>query len=151
MVEMKIFDLYDLKDVKVVIVVPKTVASTASTVTSLLPFTTIVNDPVLEFSIASLGAGQTASIAYSVISTTNPDLNAIIFADPIIRTATKVVPVVTPDTNVTATTDGNKIGGDAIPIVPDYTMPIVVIIIIILIIVVVAVVVGKGKKTKLGK
>jgi len=139
----------DLRNVKVVIEVPKAVTTSATNITSLIPFTTIVNDPVIEFTIANLKAGEKTSIVYTATSTTNVDVNKIEFADPVIRTATIVpkdtnVPVV-PDTNKPVTPDTNK------PVTPttppmDYSLIILVIIVLLVIVGVAYFVLGKKKK-----
>ena len=96
-VSVKNISTNNLKDIVVVIQVPKAIASDATSVTSLLPFTTIVNDPILEFSLAKLNAEQSTDITYSATSTTNPDVNNISFADPIIKNSTIVTtPPITP-------------------------------------------------------
>ena len=122
----------DLKDVKVVIEVPKQVASDASLVTSLIPFTILVNDPVLQFNLASLKAGQEASIAYTVTSTTNPNLTNVKFSTPAILAATKVTtPVVIPGTTPDVTPDTTPGTTPAAPM--DYTLLIVLVVIIVVV------------------
>ncbi len=141
----------ELKDVVVVVEVPKIVASSASQITSLLPFTVIVNDPVLEFKIAGLKAGQSENIEYSITKSANLDLSKVNFADPVIRTATIVtVPTIKPDNNadlnnnnpttpIVVITDGEKeaieskwdLGWVSAPMI---IIPIILIIVIILVV-----------------
>ena len=80
----------DLKNVKVVVEVPKAVTLSASNVVSATPFTILVNDPVLEFNVTSIKAGQEADIKYTVTSTTQPNLNEVEFAEPAIKEYTVV-------------------------------------------------------------
>jgi len=125
----------DLKDVKVVIEVPKEVTNSASNIQSLIPFTILVNDPVLQFNLASLRAGQEVDIVYTVTSTTAFDLNGVKFADPTILSATKVVidttPDVVPDTTPDVTPDTTPTTTPAAPM--DYTLLIILVIVIVVV------------------
>jgi|GEM_PF-1638198 len=93
----------NLKDIKVIVEVPKAVALSATQVTSLIPFTTILADPVLEFTLPLLNAGQSTNLVYSAITTTNPDVNTLKFTDSVIRTAT-IIPAITPTNQCTSFT-----------------------------------------------
>ena len=138
----------DLTNVKVIVEVPKDVTNSASNVQSLIPFTTLVNDPVLKFNLASLKAGQEADIVYTVTSSTEFDLNGVEFADPTILSATKVTPTIPdtkPDTTPDVTPDTTP---GTTPVAPmDYTL---LIILVIVLVVVVAGYLLMGKKQKKG-
>lgn len=56
----------NMEDITIVEVIPKNIASDASQITSLTQFRVLVADPVIEFIIPSLNAGQTGTISYSV-------------------------------------------------------------------------------------
>ncbi|MFA5745871.1 MAG: hypothetical protein WCX82_02970 [archaeon] len=56
----------NMEDITVVQVIPKNIASDASQIISLTQYRVLVADPVLEFTIASLNAGQYATIIYSI-------------------------------------------------------------------------------------
>jgi len=126
----------DLKDVVVVVEVPKEVATSASQVQSFIPFTVLVNDPVIQFNLSNLGAGRETSIIYTVTSITSPDMNNAKFMDPAILSATKVIP--TQDQNVPDTTQGtgsdttSGTGTTLPPAQPDYTLVVIAIIIVII-------------------
>ncbi|MFA6319767.1 MAG: hypothetical protein WCX66_02485 [archaeon] len=97
----------DLKNVKVVVEVPKKVTNSASNVVSATPFTILVNDPVLEFNVTNLKAGQEADIKYTVTSTTQPNLNEVEFAEPAIKEYTVVEETVdSPSGDGDSTNDG---------------------------------------------
>lgn len=57
-----------LTDVRVIEVVPKEVAESASLILSDFSFNVLVDDPVLEFIVPSLAAGEETKILYSVDS-----------------------------------------------------------------------------------
>ncbi|MDD4082347.1 MAG: hypothetical protein PHD05_03070 [Sphaerochaetaceae bacterium] len=101
----------DLVDIKVVIEVPKKITDNASNIKSLIPFTILVNDPIIEFNLPSLKAGQDANIVYTVVGADAFDVNEIVFTEPIIRSATKVIvppinPPVDPIVNPPVTPEG---------------------------------------------
>lgn len=56
----------NMEDISIVEVIPKNIASDASQITSLTQFRVLVADPVIEFIVPSLNAGQTGTISYSV-------------------------------------------------------------------------------------
>lgn len=56
----------DLEDITIVEVIPKNIAASASEITSLAQFRVLVDDPVLEFTIGSLNAGQSTTINYTI-------------------------------------------------------------------------------------
>jgi len=126
----------NLKDVKVVVEVPKVVTSSASDVTSLIPFTVLVNDPVLLFNVATLGAGQEASIVYTVTSGSRPSITGVEFAEPAILESTIVT--ATPGTDTPGTDTPTTPGTDtpttpgATPSAPmDFTLIIVVLVVLV--------------------
>jgi hypothetical protein len=82
----------DQRNVKVVIEVPKEVSETASRITSGTIFTILKDDPILEFTVPLLRAGQTQNITYEVTDTTQPTLTGVNFNDPTIRFAEDVIP-----------------------------------------------------------
>jgi len=82
----------DQRNVKVVIEVPKEVSETASRITSGTIFTILKDDPILEFTVPLLRAGQTQNITYEVTDTTQPTLTGVNFNDPTIRFAEEVIP-----------------------------------------------------------
>jgi hypothetical protein len=54
------------KDVKVIVEVPKNVAQSASEISSSYAMTVLKADPIVEFTIPEIAAGQTAEVKYSV-------------------------------------------------------------------------------------
>ncbi len=127
----------DQKNVRVVVEVPKAVSETASRITSQTLFTILKDDPVLEFTLPLLKAGQSQEITYQVTDTTQPELDGIVFNDPMVSFAEEV-------TTTTGTDDGTETGDDtssnelpptgdneAPPM--DFTLIIIVIIILIVI------------------
>ena len=127
-----------MKDVKIVEVVPKSVAQTASQISSVYEFRIINADPVVEFIIPTVSAGQSATVTYSV----NKKVALSDFASmgspaakfteitPTPGTNPDVTPDVTPDTTPDVTPDTTP---DTIPTAPmDYTLLIIIVIIVII-------------------
>ena len=56
----------NMEDIVIVEIIPKNIASDASQITSLTQFRVLVADPVIEFIVPSLNAGQTSTVSYSV-------------------------------------------------------------------------------------
>lgn len=56
----------DLKDVKIVEVVPKEIATTADEISSTHNYKVLLEDPILEFTIPTVKAGEEAEVTYSV-------------------------------------------------------------------------------------
>jgi hypothetical protein len=99
----------DLKSVYVIETVPKSIASNASLINSVYEFRVLAADPVLEFSIPLVKAGELVSVTYSVdesVSMTEFDS----MVSPIAKFAQTTVPPVTKPV-----VDDNK------PVVPDTT------------------------------
>ncbi|VVB75326.1 Uncharacterised protein [uncultured archaeon] len=147
----------DMQNVLVVETIPKAVAQaiTASQIDSALQFRILAADPVVQFTVPLIKAGQSYSVGYVLNTTAKPGTASL--SAPTIGGEQVVVPVVTPpvttppaDKNQPATTPPvveTPIAGAGM----DWTMPIVVIIVIIVIVVIAAVSMGKGKKGKLSK
>ncbi|MDD5163768.1 MAG: hypothetical protein PHD95_06215 [Candidatus ainarchaeum sp.] len=56
----------DWKNAKLVVEIPKTVAASASEITSSYAMKVLKSDPIIEFTVAEVKAGETASVAYEI-------------------------------------------------------------------------------------
>lgn len=56
----------DLKNVKIVEIIPKSIAETANEISSTHSFKVLLRDPILEFSIPSVKAGESAKVTYTI-------------------------------------------------------------------------------------
>ncbi len=146
----------DMGSVLVVETIPKAVASTitASQIESALQFSVLAADPVVQFTVPLIKAGQSYSLEYVLNTTAKPGMASL--SAPAIGGEQVVVPSVTPP----ATTPPSTTPPVTTPPVVstqiaqagmDYIMPIVVIIVIMVMIVVAVVTMGKGKKGKHSK
>lgn len=79
------------RNVKVVVEVPKSVANSAQNITSNTPFTVLRDNPVLEFTVAQLNAGETKTIDYAVTTSTEPNLAGVTFNSPAVKAAEEVI------------------------------------------------------------
>ncbi len=124
----------DQKNVKVVVEVPKEVSETASRITSGTIFTVLKDDPILEFTLPLLKAGQTQTVTYTVTDTEAPVLEGVNFTEPSVRFAEEVTtPTGTDDTTETNTTT------EETPVeAPMNIIPIIIILVVLLVIVGVA-------------
>jgi hypothetical protein len=124
----------DQKNVKVVVEVPKEVSETASRITSGTIFTVLKDDPILEFTLPLVKAGETQTVTYTVTDTEAPVLEGVNFTEPSVRFAEEVtIPTGTDDTTETDTTT------EETPVeAPMDIIPIIIILIVLLVIVGVA-------------
>lgn len=79
----------DQENVKVVLEIPKEIALNSSQIISDLSFSTLKDDPIVEFIIPSIKSNQSMEIIYAVDSNNKPDLNIIEFASPVISDSTE--------------------------------------------------------------
>lgn len=129
----------NMKDVKVVETVPKSVALNASQITSAYEFRVVNADPVIEFIVPNVSAGQSATVTYSV----NKQVALSDFSGmgaPVAKFTEITAPVtppttppVTPPATPPATT-GTDTGADteATPAPMDYTMLIVLVVVVVI-------------------
>ncbi|OQA31174.1 MAG: hypothetical protein BWY55_00620 [archaeon ADurb.Bin336] len=119
---------------KVVVEVPKEVSETASRITSGTIFTILKDDPILEFTLPLVKAGQTQTVTYTVTDTEAPVLEGVNFTEPSVRFAEEVtIPTGTDDTTETDTTT------EETPVeAPMDMIPIIIILVVLLVIVGVA-------------
>ncbi|MCX6800646.1 MAG: hypothetical protein NTZ73_00455 [Candidatus Diapherotrites archaeon] len=146
----------DMADVKVVETVPKNVAADASSISSVYQFTVLNADPVLEFIIPSVDAGQTAIVTYSVDKkVTAAEFGAMNspvakFTEATTPPATPpVTPPITPPVTPPVTPGtGTETPAQAQP--ADYTMLIAALLLIIIVVAVLYIGRDKivGKKNK---
>jgi hypothetical protein len=154
----------DMSNVLVVETISKAVAATitAAQVSSALEFKVLAADPVIQFTVPMVKAGQTASVSYALSTSTKPDTTAK-FASPAVAgetvvtastntgtgTGTNNTGTGTNNTNTTSTGTGTQ--NTSAPAAPmDYTL-LIVIIVIVVIVIVGYVMVSKKKQVKFGK
>lgn len=80
----------DQKNVKVIVEVPKEVTPSAANINSGTLFTKLKDDPILEFTLPLVKAGQSYNIEYTVTDTTQPELEGVSFNEPAVRFAEEV-------------------------------------------------------------
>jgi hypothetical protein len=129
-----------LENVKVVEVIPKAVAQSASDISSLLEFSILAADPVIEFIIPSLAPGESYDLNYSI----NEKLDQNVLSDfnsPLIISAELEE----------APSEYNPPAEETPPVIPqpDYTMPIIALLVIVVVIALAYMLVSK--KTKKSK
>jgi len=127
----------DMEKVLIVETIPKAIASTitASQITSVLDFEVLAADPVIQFVVPLIKAGQTYTVSYELDTNVKPDTNAANFASPVIggETAVKPTSIIVPgDTNKpTGTTDTGKTGTNPIGIDPSLILVIVILVVLV--------------------
>jgi hypothetical protein len=124
----------DQKDVKVVIEVPKAVSETASKIVSGTIFTVLKDDPILEFTLPLLKAGQTQTITYEVVEDEQPELEGVTFSEPTVRFAEEIVPTDVTGTDDTVVPVDTPITGDETTVPGMDWTPIIIVIVILVII-----------------
>ncbi|MDD4250796.1 MAG: hypothetical protein PHX27_01235 [Candidatus ainarchaeum sp.] len=122
----------DQKNVKVVVEVPKAVSETASRITSGTIFTILKDDPILEFTLPLVKAGETQTVTYQVTDTEAPVLEGVNFTEPSVRFAEEVVETIDDTTETNTTTEETPVEA------PMDIIPIIIILIVLLVIVGVA-------------
>ncbi|MFA6419970.1 MAG: ice-binding family protein [archaeon] len=94
----------DSENVLVVEIIPKAIAAsiTAAQINSALEFTVLAADPVIQFTVPTITAGQTYTLTYSVDTNNKPNTN-VNLASPVIGGETIVKATVTQPTDNTTT------------------------------------------------